>query len=158
MLSVIFKAITKLKPAGSAAVGDVIAGKTFYNTSAKEVRTGTRPNSGYGANAKSNTHQAASSELTCAEGAIAYAIVCVKDNSSSSGYPPEFTLQGWNGSEWETVSLSRVSGGACTVGSGGGSLYAWYWTGTFPKRYTKVKYSWPQNSVYARYTQIFLFK
>lgn len=41
MLSVIFKAITKLKPAGSAAVGDVIAGKTFYNTSAKEIRTGT---------------------------------------------------------------------------------------------------------------------
>ena len=157
MLSAIKKAMAKL--VGTAEPGDVVAGKTFYNTSAKEIRTGTRPNSGYGATAKSNTYQAASSELTCAEGAIAYAIVCVKDNSASSGYPPEwFTLQGWNGSEWETISLSRVSGGACAGGSGGGSLNAWYWTGTFPKRYTKVKYSWPQNSVYARYTQIFLFK
>ncbi len=41
MLSVISKAITKLKPAGSAAAGDVKSGKTFYNTTTKEIRTGT---------------------------------------------------------------------------------------------------------------------
>ena len=39
MLSVIKKAIAKL--IGTAEPGDVVAGKTFYNTSAKEIQTGT---------------------------------------------------------------------------------------------------------------------
>lgn len=39
MLSVIKKAMAKL--VGTAEPGDVVAGKTFYNTSAKEIQTGT---------------------------------------------------------------------------------------------------------------------
>lgn len=57
MLSVIKKAMAKL--IGTAEPGDVVAGKTFYNSSAKEIQTGT-----FAAQTKSVTPSASAQTVT----------------------------------------------------------------------------------------------
>ena len=113
---------------------------------------------GFSAHYSNRSYTTINGQVINAEDCIAYALVIAKADGASSSYPPTVTLQGYNGSSYENITVNLVYLGAASGGSGGGTVNTWIATGNFTKRYSKVKLTRPQNSVYGCSTQLFLFK